>query len=104
MPYRIRYTATIDFVGASAGPMDALSPAAGVGLPGGGSIGSQAKTCVTNPALGTTIVAGSGGGTFPAELIASGDITTLLAAMSADLSTQFNASLATMQGWPGGNP
>ena len=102
MPYRLRYTATIDFVGAGAGPMEALSPSAGQMLPGGGATG-QSKTFVTNPAT-IPIVVGAGGGSFPAELLASGDITTLLAAMSADLSTQMNANLAIMQGWPGGNP
>ena len=102
MPYRIRYTATIDFIGAGAGPMEDLQNSAGQMLPGGGG-SMQALTKVTNPAA-IPIVLGSGSGSFPANQIASGDITTLLNAMSADLSTQFNASLATMQGWPGGNP
>lgn len=102
MPYRIRYTATIDFVGAGAGPMEAMANTAGQMLPGGGAT-AQALTKVTNPAI-IPIVPGSGSGSFPATQIASGDITTLLNAMTADLSTQFNAAIATMQGWPGGNP
>lgn len=102
MPYRIRYTATIDFVGAGAGAMEALQNSAGQMLPGGGATG-QSLTKVTNPAS-IPIVPGSGSGSFPATQIASGDITTLLTAMQTDLSTQFNASIATMQGWPGGNP
>lgn len=102
MPYRLRYTATIDFVGAGAGPMEVMQNSAGQMLPGGGAT-AQAKTFVTNPAT-IPIVLGAGAGTFPANQLASGDITTLLAAMQTDLSTQMNAALATMQGWPGGNP
>lgn len=102
MPYRIRYTATIDFVGAGAGPMEVMANTAGQMLPGGGAT-AQAKTFVGNPAI-IPIVPGSGSGTFPATQLASADITTLLNAMSADLSTQMNANIAIMQGWPGGNP
>lgn len=102
MPYRLRYTCTIDFVGAGAGPMEAMANTAGNMLPGGGAT-AQSKTFVTNPAT-IPIVAGSGAGSFPATQLASGDITTLLAALSTDMSAQMNAAIATMQGWPGGNP
>lgn len=102
MPYRLRYTVTIDFVGAGAGPMAALDNAAGQMLQGGGSTG-QSKTFITNPAS-IPVVLGSGSGSFPANQLASGDITTLLAALSTDISAQMNANIGIMQGWPGGNP
>jgi hypothetical protein len=98
MAYKLRYLVSIDYVGPGAGPMQALEPAAGVGLPGGGSTG-QTKTFAQNYAV-LPVVAGSGSG----NALASADITTLLAAMSADMSTQMNAAIATMQGWISGNP
>jgi hypothetical protein len=98
MAYKLRYQVSIDFVGAGAGPMEALSPAAGQMLPGGGSTG-QSKSFVGNPAS-IPIVAGAGTG----NALASADITALLASLSADMSTQMNAAIATMQGWVSGNP
>jgi|SRR5215467_9116887 len=101
MPYRIRYTMTVDFVGAGAGPMEALGNTAGQMLPGGGGTG-QSKTFTGNPA--SIPVALGATGTFPANQLTSGDVTNLLNAMSADLSTQFNAALPTINLWPTGQP
>ena len=89
MAYRIRYCVNIDFVGAGAGPMEALT--AGY-LPGGGSNG-QTKEFVntTTPVTGTFLAA---------------DVTTLTNAMAADIAAQLNvaATLAQIQAWATGNP
>lgn len=98
MAYKLRYSVSIDFVGPGSGPMEALSPSSGQGLPGGGSTG-QTKTFVQNYAV-LPIVAGAGAN----NALAAGDITTLLAALTADISAQMNAAIATMQGWVSGNP
>lgn len=98
MAYKIRYTVSIDFVGAGAGPMEGVGNTAGQMLPGGGSTG-QTKTFVTNPAS-IPIVAGAGAG----NALAAGDITTLLTGLTTDISAQMNAAIATMQGWVTGNP
>jgi len=97
MPYKLTYQVQIEFVGAGAGPMAALNPTGGA-LPGGGGTG-QLKGFVTNMAV-QPIVQGAGAG----SALAAGDITTLLTALTNDLSTQMNAAIATMQGWPTGNP
>lgn len=98
MAYKLRYTVSIDFVGAGAGPMEGVGNTAGQMLPGGGSTG-QTKTFVTNPAT-IPIVAGAGAG----NALASADITALLASLTTDISAQMNAAIATMQGWVSGNP
>jgi hypothetical protein len=102
MPYRLRYTVSIDWIGAGAGPMEAELPSAGQMLQGGGASG-QSKTFVTNPATIPTVL-GTGAGTFPATQLASGDITTLLTALTTDISAQMNANIGTMQGWASGQP
>jgi hypothetical protein len=105
MPYRIRATVNIDWVGAGAGPMEALNPTGG-NLPGGGSLGQSLQVRTTN----TSAEAIFGTGTFTQPngttlvALASGDITTLLSALSSDISTQLNAQLGTMQAWAAGNP
>lgn len=98
MAYKLRYSVSIDFVGAGAGPMEGVGNTSGQGLPGGGSTG-QSKTFVTNYAV-LPIVAGAGAG----NALTAGDITTLLAALTADISAQMNAAIATMQGWISGQP
>lgn len=98
MPYKLTYQVQIAWVGPGAGPMEALATPTGGALPGGGSNG-QSKGFVTNLAA-LPVVLGSGTG----GALASGDITTLLSEMSSDLSTQLNASIATMQGWISGQP
>lgn len=105
MAYKIRYQLQIDYVGPGAGVMEGLAPSAGnFGM--GGSTG-QSKGFVTNPAA-IPVAAGSGtfvqGGVTFQNALASGDITTLLASMSTDLSTQLNAALPTLQAWVAGNP
>ncbi len=52
-----------------------------------------------NPAT-TPVIVGTGSG----GILASADITALLATMSADLSTQMNAQIAIMDGWATGQP
>ena len=102
MPFRIRYTTTIDFVGAGSGPMEALAPTSGQMLPGGGATG-QSKFFTTNPAA-IPIVLGTGPGSFPANQLAAGDVTTLTNAMAADISAQITAALPIINNWPTGGP
>jgi hypothetical protein len=98
MPFKIRYQVNIDFVGAGAGPMEVLSPAAGQMLPGGGGSG-QTKGFVGNPAI-IPVVIGAGAG----QTLTGGDVTTLTNAMAADMATQINAALASINTWPTGGP
>jgi len=98
MPFKIRYQVNIDFVGAGAGPMGALSPAAGQMLPGGGA-SSQTKGFVGNPAI-IPIAIGAGAG----QTLNAGDVTNLTNAMAADMVTQINAALAVINAWPTGGP
>jgi hypothetical protein len=101
MPFRLRYQVQIDFVGAGAGPMEAMAPTSGQMLPGGGATG-QSKEFVTNPAA-IPIVLGSVG-TFPANQLNSTDVTTLLTGLTTDISAQMNAALPTINQWPSGGP
>jgi hypothetical protein len=98
MPFKIRYTMNIDFVGPGAGPMEVLSPSAGQMLPGGGGA-AQTKAFVTNPAI-IPIAIGAGAG----QTLTGGDVTNLTNAMAADLATQLNAALAIVNAWPTGGP
>lgn len=87
--YRIRYEANIDWVGPGAGPMEAVNAPY---LPGGGATGQTAAfVSTTTPITGTFLAA---------------DVTTLTAAMAADLAAQLNAAatLAKIQAWATGNP
>jgi hypothetical protein len=85
MPYRLTYIASIDFV----------PPGRGLGMDTQ-SVGSSCAQTLTvfnsappvTPAVSNTFVAG--------------DVTALLATMSADLSTQFNANLTRVQGFATG--
>lgn len=87
MPYRITYQVNVDWVGAGEGPMSG-NTAAQVGMaPAGG-----AQRLSFFNAQG-----GQNSRTF-----ASGDITTLLASMSTDLSTQMNAAIARVQAFSTG--
>lgn len=101
MPYKLRYTFNIDFVGAGAGPMEVLSPAAGQMLPGGGGA-AQTKGFVGNPAI--IPVALGATGTFPATQLTAGDVTNLTNAAAADMVTQINAALAQINNFPLGQP
>jgi hypothetical protein len=96
MAYALRYQAQIVFVGPGAGPMEGMIA---LSLPGSGGGTGQVKEFSVNPAV-QPIVAGAGA----SNALASADITALLASMSADLSTQMNAAIATMQGWVSGQP
>ena len=81
MPYRLVYTATLEFFGAGASQM---------------APNSQKLIVVNSP--GGQNVPGSGTG----GALASADITTLLTAAQTDLSTQMNALIAIPQGWISG--
>lgn len=96
MAYKLSYVVSIDFVGPGAGPMEGVNPNVAGNFVLGGSTG-QRKTFT--PAT-VPIVAGAGAG----NALASGDITTLLTALTTDISAQMNAQIATMQGWVSGNP
>lgn len=96
MAYALRYQAQIMWVGPGAGPMAGMEALA---LPGTGGGTGQLKEFTVNPAV-QPIVGGAGAG----GALAAADITALLASMSSDLSAQMNAAIATMQGWPSGNP
>lgn len=99
MAFKIRYTFNIDYVGPGAGPMEGLAPAAGIGLPGGGSTG-QTKGFVYNPSAAGIVVAGAGAG----NTLTAGDVTNLTNSMAADAVTQINAALAQINGFTTGNP
>jgi hypothetical protein len=102
MPYRLRYACYVDWVGAGQG--FATTPLQGD--VGGNPNGSQTQKFFNSSpviASGATTYQQPGGTAVPGAL-ASGDITTLLASMSADLSTQINAQLGRLQSWVVGNP
>jgi hypothetical protein len=89
MPYKIRYQLNVDFVPAGRGlGVEFAAAAIAPGYAGG-----EAQT------LNVQDTAALGSNTFVAA-----DITALLAAMSADLSTQLNApaTLARIQGFATG--
>jgi hypothetical protein len=87
MAYRLRYEAIIDWVGPGMGPMSGNSaPQVGMAPAGG------AQSLAFFNAQG-----GQNSGTFT-----SSDITTLLASMSSDLSTQMNAAITRVQGFASG--
>jgi len=98
MVYRMRVQLEMDWVGPGAGPMQALAAPM---LTGGGSTG---QTLEVVSKVGGYVLAGTGAGTDPNKQLAAADITTLLAQLSTDMSTQLNANIATMQGWVSGNP
>lgn len=99
MPYRMVAQVAIQWVGPGAGPMEQLT-AANLPIAGAGAQQLELSTGSAN------VVPGTGSGTFPFTQIASADITTLLTALTTDISAQFNlaANLAKMQGWATGNP
>lgn len=97
MAYRLTYYCSISFVGPGQGPSG--SPQVG---PGAGN--AQVLTLI-NQAGGQNI-GGSGTAEPGGNQITSADVTTLFNAMATDMEAQFSsaANLATMQGWPSGNP
>jgi hypothetical protein len=115
MPYRLRYRAWVDYLpsGTSAmagttynanstgNPISAttgeVAGAAALETPSGGA----QVLMFTNTPGGQALI-GSGSASPGGNQLASADITTLLAAMSADLSTQMNAAHGRLQGFPSG--
>jgi len=99
MAFKLVYQAQISWVGAGAGPMEALAPSSGNFMMGGST--GQSKGFTTNPAV-VPVVAGAGAG----GTLAAGDITTLTNGMAADIAAQMNlpAVLAQINGWPTGTP
>ncbi len=94
MSYRLRYEVHVDWVGDGQGPMGGATAQ----IPGFEAGGAQTLDFF-NAAGGQNIV-----GTGTGGALASANITTLLTAMSADLSTQMNvaAKLAQLQGFATG--
>lgn len=94
MSYRLRYQVNIDWVGDGEGPMGGA-----VAQLAGSEAGGAQTLKFFNAAGGQNIV-----GTGTAGALAAANITTLLAAMSADLSTQMNvaATLQRLQGFATG--
>ena len=93
MAYRLRYTFNMDWVGPGMGPVG--SPQVG---PGAGN--AQTLGLINSP--GGQNIAGTGSG----GIIQAADISTLTTAAAADMLAQLElaTNLATMQGWPQGNP
>jgi hypothetical protein len=115
MAYRLRYRAWIDYLppGTSAmagttynpnstgNPISAttgeVAGAAALETPSGG-----AQTLMFTNTPGGQALIGSGSAAPGGNQLASADITTLLTAMTTDLSTQMNAVLTRLQGFPSG--
>jgi len=87
MAYRLTYTANVSWVGPGMGPMSGASAPALNGAP---TAGAQ-----------TIDFTNKQGGQSTATF-AAGDITTLLTAMTTDLSAQMNAAIAQVQGFASG--
>lgn len=92
MPYRLRYTANVDFFEGGTGPTQPSSATSALGSSGG----AQTKGFINAPG-GQVVLGGGTGG-----ILQAADITTLLAAMSTDLSTQLNAALTQLDGFASG--
>jgi hypothetical protein len=106
MPYRLRYTCYVDWVGPGQGFMTA-APTPLQGDVGGNPNGAQSQKFLSSApviAAGATTFTQPTGGAAVSGALAAGDITTMLASMSADLSTQINAQLGRLQSWVVGNP
>jgi hypothetical protein len=78
MPYRLRFRADMEYVGAGQSSM---------GVP------SAQKSTVVDVTVNQVPGGGAGGA------LQAADITTLLATLSTDASAQFNAQLATLALW-----
>jgi hypothetical protein len=87
MSYRITYKVNVDWVGPGSGPMS-------------GSTAAQVGEAPSGGAQRLSFFNQQGGQN--SQTFVAGDVTTLLAAMSADLSTQMNAALARVQGFASG--
>jgi hypothetical protein len=101
MPYRLTYSVNIDYVGPGT---NVMSNNVALALPQGGRGGAQtleiSNSTPTPNAAGTAL---NTPGLPPSSLtFTSADITALLAAMSADLSTKMNAQIARVQGFATG--
>lgn len=104
MAYRLRYTAWVDWVGPGQGPMGGAAGALGGGQGGSGNAQTKEFNNATVNAAGLATGAPAINGTGTGGIIQAADITTLLAAMSADLSLQMNAApnLGQLQGFATG--
>ena len=87
MSYRMTYKINVDWVGPGSGPMSGNTAAVVGEAPAGGA----QRLSFFNAQGGQN-----------SQTFVAGDVTALLAAMSADLSTQMNASLARVQGFANG--
>lgn len=93
MAWRLRYAVNVDWVGQGMGPMTGSTAA----LPLGGGAGPTLN--FQQAGFGPTLPGSTVG---PPVQLTAGDITTILASMSADLSTQLNAALGRLNTWPTG--
>lgn len=97
MAWRLRYQVSIDFLAPGQGPMSAVNAPP---LPGGGT-GEQTLEFVQNPNSGP-VVPGTGTAHAAGNELAAADVTTLTAALAADIAAQLNAQLARLNNWPQG--
>lgn len=115
MPYRCRYVAWIDYLppGTSAMSGTTFNPSstgnpitATTGPTAGASVGAApaggAQTLAFFNAAGGQALIGTGAANPGGNSLASGDITTLLTAMTNDLSAQMNAALGRLAQFPAG--
>ena len=115
MGYRLRYVAWIDYFppgisamggttfnqSSSGNPITATTgPTAGASVGPTPAGGAQTLEFFNTP--GGQGLIGSGTAAPGGNALTAGDITTLLAAMSADLSTQMNAALGRLAQFPSG--
>lgn len=98
MAWRLRAEIWLDFVPAGIGPMSGqLSPLSGQI----GGAGPSQTLEFFNTGVGET-VPGTGAATAGNNALAGADITTLLTALTTDMSAQMNASLGRLNGFLSG--
>jgi hypothetical protein len=91
MPYRLRYSINIDWLGAGMGPMGA---SLGVQQGAQGTSGPSQTLQLDNIAGAQNVAGGGAGG-----ILNAGDITTLTNAMAADIAAQLTAQLTRLGLW-----
>jgi hypothetical protein len=100
MGFRIRYQLSIDYLPPGIGAMGGYPNAAGAQL--GIAPAASAQTLAFFNTASNLSLAG-GGTSFPGgNGLVAGDITTLLTAMTTDLSTQMNAQIGRISQFPNG--
>lgn len=100
MAYRIRYQLTIDYMPPGMSGMQGVPTAAGAQL--GVAPASSAQSLTFFNGANNLQLAGAGAAQPGGNSLAAGDITTLLANMTTDLSAQMNAQLGRLAQFPNG--